>query len=217
MAHPRIAVIGAGIMGAASAFALSKRVGTTVTVIDRANPGSGTTSTSMAWLNASNKTPREYFELNFAGLRENYAVAEELGDDSWIHASGSLVSDDYSPGLTARAARLAEWGYQVEPLDARTAAGYEPHLSLSDPDECFVRYPEEGWVDGQRAVEVLLRAAIANGVRLRTGKAVTAIDRGAGDYTIVFEDGSRIVADVVVNAAGAERIASPHLSDARSA
>lgn len=212
MANPSVAIIGAGIMGAARAYALSKRIGSAVTVIDRSNPGGGTTATTMAWLNASNKTPREYFDLNFAGLRENYAVADELVDHSWINASGSLVSEDYHPGLAERIDRLAEWGYQVERLDARTAVEqYDPQLSLANPDELFARYPEEGWVDGQIAVRVLLDAAIANGAVLRTGAAVTSISRNPeGGFTIGLEDESEIVVDIVVNAAGgvADKVAS---------
>ena len=59
----RVAVIGAGIVGSSVAYRLSEG-GAEVVLIDGAEPGSGTTSTSFAWVNANNKLPRDYFELN---------------------------------------------------------------------------------------------------------------------------------------------------------
>ena len=64
----RVAVVGAGIVGASVAYHLSKGRAEVV-LIDGAEPGSGTTSTSFAWVNANNKLPRDYFELNLAGMR----------------------------------------------------------------------------------------------------------------------------------------------------
>lgn len=65
----RIAVIGAGIVGASVAFRLA-RGGARVWLLDEAGPASGTTSSSFAWVNANSKTAREYFELNRAGMEE---------------------------------------------------------------------------------------------------------------------------------------------------
>ena len=203
MSNPRVVIIGAGILGTSAAYRLARRIGGDVTVIDRATVGTGTTATSMAWLNASNKTPRNYFDLNFAGLRENYAIADEIDDHSWIHATGSLVSAGYTPGLEARAAQLQGWGYAVEVMDARTATErHDPSLSMPDPDELFVRYADEGWVDGRLAAEAILGAARAAGARFLSGVGVVGIDGTAGAFTVRLADGSRLPADIVVNAAG---------------
>jgi glycine/D-amino acid oxidase-like deaminating enzyme len=53
-------VIGAGVVGAAVAAALTRR-GAEVTVLDAGLPGTGTTATSYAWVNANNKDPLPYF------------------------------------------------------------------------------------------------------------------------------------------------------------
>src|SRR4028118_1147708 len=66
----RIAVIGAGIVGASVAFRLARSREARVWVVDQSLPGSGTTSASFAWANANAKTPRDYFELNRGGLEE---------------------------------------------------------------------------------------------------------------------------------------------------
>src|SRR5215203_7151818 len=89
MPWPRTAVVGAGIVGASVAYHLSKS-GAEVVLIDRAEPGSGTTSTSFAWVNANNKLPREYFELNLAGMREHERLRDEIGG-GWLHSTGNLI------------------------------------------------------------------------------------------------------------------------------
>ena len=84
-----VAVIGAGIVGSSVAYRLSEG-GAAVVLIDGAGPGTGTTSTSFAWVNANNKLPREYFELNLAGMREHGRLRDELGG-GWLHPTGNLI------------------------------------------------------------------------------------------------------------------------------
>ena len=74
----KVAVVGAGIVGSSVAYRLSEG-GAEVVMIDGAEPGSGTTSTSFAWVNANNKLPRDYFELNVAGLHEHERLCDEIG------------------------------------------------------------------------------------------------------------------------------------------
>ena len=73
------------------AYRLSQE-GAKVYLIDRTGPASGTTSASFAWINANNKTPREYFELNHAGMKEHFRLHNELsGGTSWLHQGGNLI------------------------------------------------------------------------------------------------------------------------------
>ena len=58
-----VAVIGAGVIGAAVAQRLAEK-GVAVILLDRAEPGSGTTAASYAWVNANRKLPRAYFDLS---------------------------------------------------------------------------------------------------------------------------------------------------------
>src|ERR687898_3605416 len=66
----KVAVIGAGIVGSSVAYWLSEG-GAEVVMIDGAQPGSGTTSTSFAWVNPKNRLPPNTFGLNLAGMREH--------------------------------------------------------------------------------------------------------------------------------------------------
>jgi glycine/D-amino acid oxidase-like deaminating enzyme len=113
-----IAVIGAGVVRASIAFRLAESGAAQVWIVDRALPGSGTTSASFAWANANNKTPRDYFELNRAGLEEHFRLRDELpGGAPWLHPGGNLewAGDEAAlEELNLRIERLRSWGYATE-------------------------------------------------------------------------------------------------------
>ena len=64
---PHIIVIGAGIIGSSIAFHLAQRRAQ-VTIFDAATPGQGTSAVSFAWINARDKNPRHYHDLNRRSL-----------------------------------------------------------------------------------------------------------------------------------------------------
>jgi glycine/D-amino acid oxidase-like deaminating enzyme len=76
--HPSpVAVIGAGVIGAAVAQRLAEK-GVAVVLLDRAEPGSGTTAASYAWVNANEKLPRAYFDLSVAAMEDYRRLAWRL-------------------------------------------------------------------------------------------------------------------------------------------
>src|SRR5579871_2577615 len=112
---PDVLVIGAGIVGASVACALAER-GAGVTVLERRRPAAGTTSTSFAWVNAHNKPPRPYHDLNAAGVAEHHRLAAERGG-RWFHANGCLqwaANEAGRMALLDTVARLQEWDYRAE-------------------------------------------------------------------------------------------------------
>src|ERR687897_2486853 len=142
----KVAVIGAGIVGSSVAYWLSEG-GAEVVMIDGAEPGSGTTSTSFAWVNANNKLPRDYFELNVAGMHEHERLRDEIGD-GWLHSTGNLIwaADDEQANLEKRVERLRSWSYAAEMLPASTVnEKLEPGAAL--PEIRIAHFPEESWVD----------------------------------------------------------------------
>ena len=94
-------VIGAGNVGANVAYRLAAR-GARVTVLEAGAPGGGTSGVSFAWTNSFNKTPRDYHDLNTAGMAEHRALVEELGGGGWHPQEGAIAWEE-SP-----AARAAE-------------------------------------------------------------------------------------------------------------
>ena len=63
----KVAVVGAGIMGAAIAWRLARR-GVDAVLIDKGQPGHGASSHSFAWINAGAKEPIGYHNLNRRSL-----------------------------------------------------------------------------------------------------------------------------------------------------
>ena len=83
MGSPRIAVIGAGIVGASIAYHLARR-GAEVTVLDRGQPAGEATEKSFAWINASYGNPEHYYRLlnadpNYARHRQRNAYGGRDG------------------------------------------------------------------------------------------------------------------------------------------
>ncbi len=207
MAPPTVAIIGAGIVGASVAYNLVNQ-GASVHLIDRGEPGRGTTSTSFAWLNANQKTPRAYFDLNLAGMAEHRALADTLRRARWYHPDGNLcwANEDGLPELRERVARLQEWGYEAEWIDARAAnAELEPGAAFPDPLTPVAWFPDEGWIDAPALTQRLLSESRLAGATIMTETAVTAIERIGGRIAgVTLSSGERIAADVVVNAAGVD-------------
>jgi glycine/D-amino acid oxidase-like deaminating enzyme len=199
----KVAVVGAGIVGSSVAFRLSEG-GAEVVLIDGAEPGSGTTSTSFAWVNANNKLPRDYFELNVAGMREHVRLRDEIGD-GWLHSTGNLIwtADEEQTNLESRVERLCSWSYAAEMLPASTVnEKLEPGAAL--PEIRIAHFPEESWVDAPALTRRLVDAAARNGAHERFGDAVRGIEVEGEGATLQLEDGDHIHADVVVNATGAK-------------
>ncbi len=88
----RVIVIGAGIVGAAIAYQLSKR-GCQVTVLDKIGPAAQASGNSFAWINASwSDRPDSYFTLRTHSLNEYHRLSSELnfpirwgGALEWYH------------------------------------------------------------------------------------------------------------------------------------
>ena len=199
----KVAVVGAGIVGTSTAHRLSKE-GAEVVLIDAVAPGSGTTSTSFAWVNANNKLPRDYFELNVAGMREHERLREEIG--GWLHSTGNLIQakDEEQEDLEKRVERLRSWSYAAEILPASTVnEELEPGAVFPDPETRVAHFPEESWVDAPALTRTLVQAAGRNGTRTLVGDEVHGIEVGGDGVTLRLENGDAIRADAVVNATGA--------------
>jgi glycine/D-amino acid oxidase-like deaminating enzyme len=200
----KVAVIGAGIIGSSVAYRLSVG-GAEVVLIDGAEPGSGTTSASFAWVNANNKLPREYFELNRAGMREHERLRDEIGGD-WLHPTGNLIqaTDEGREDLERRVERLRSWSYAAEMLPASTVnERLEPEVVFPDPKTKIAHFPEESWVEAPALTEALVQAASHDGALTLVGGAVHGIEVGGAGVTASLENGDAVRADAVVNATGA--------------
>jgi len=199
-----IIVVGAGSVGANVAYRLA-RDGARVTVLDAGAPGSGASGASFAWTNSFGKTPREYHDLNVAGMAEHERLAEELGG-AWFHRSGNLEWQETDAGraeLRRTVDRLREWDYPVETITAAEAAKLEPDLRFAPGVEDVVYAPRDGWVEVVPMVAGLLAAAARAGARVESGQRVTGFVReGDAIRGVTTAGGARFEGDLVVDCAG---------------
>jgi glycine/D-amino acid oxidase-like deaminating enzyme len=200
----RVAVVGAGIVGASVAYRLSEG-GAEVVLIDGAEPGSGTTSTSFAWVNANNKLPRDYFELNLAGMHEHGRLHDELGGE-WLHPTGNLILpiEGELENLVKRVERLRSWSYAAEMLPASTVnERLEPQVVFPEPERRVAYFPKESWVDAPALTNALVQAASSNEAFTLVRDSARGIQVGGEGATVRLENGETVHADAVVNATGA--------------
>jgi glycine/D-amino acid oxidase-like deaminating enzyme len=205
----RCVVIGAGVLGVCVAARLAE-AGATVTLLEQAQPGHGATRASFAWLNANEKVPRGYHDLNHAGMRAWAGLSASLGGAAWYRPAGNIEWADRAPErahLAARVRRLADWGYPAHLVDVAEATVLEPSLRLpeqaSDVDVAW--FPSEGYLLTGPLVSQLAGRAVQRGAALLTGEPgrVTGLDAADGTVRAVrTADGQLIPADVVVCCAG---------------
>ena len=210
----RIAVIGAGIVGAATAFRLAQQ-GAQVFCIDRALPGRGTTATSFARVSAIYGYPsKAHFDLKFAGMHEYRRIHEEFGARPWLHACGSLVWSDSpsEPDHRRRLEQFRQWGYAIECWEAsRVVRELEAEMVFSQPQTSVAFFPQEAWIDAPALAEDFLARARSLGAEVRYPTSVVAVETRNGRVRGVrLTPGERLEVDAVVNAAGphADQIAA---------
>ena len=200
----RVVVVGAGIVGAACAFALSAD-GHAVTVVDRGGLGAGTTSRGEGNILVSDKGPGPELDLARWSARLWRELGAELGvDDIELEGKGGLVvaADEASAtGLATFAESQSAAGVSVEPVAASELSSFEPQLADGLLGGAY--YPEDQQVQPVRAAAALLRAARRRGAVVRFGVRVSGIRTdGRGAVAGVLTDSGPLGADVVVNAAG---------------
>lgn len=205
----RCVVIGAGVLGVCVAARLAE-AGAAVTLLEQGRPGHAATRSSFAWLNANEKVPRGYHDLNRAGMRAWAGLSASLGGAAWYRPAGNIEWADHAPGraqLAARVRRLAGWGYPARLIDVAEAAVLEPSLRLPRPGgEVEVAwFPGEGYLLTGPLVSQLTGRAVQRGVRLLTGEPgrVTGLDADGRAVRAVRTAGGQLMpADVVVCCAG---------------
>lgn len=192
MTRPRIAVIGAGIVGAAIALALARR-GAAVTMIDA--EGVRASDNSFGWINASWFNPPDYARLRrhaMAAWRRWQRSVPGLAP-RW---SGGLLWELDAPALDAFIADHGCAGYAVRLVSRDEIRRLEP--AVTDPPERAALALEEGWVEAGPAAAALRAAAEAAGAR-RLNATVEAVEPGAARLA----GGESAAADRIVVAAGA--------------
>lgn len=202
-----VVVIGAGIIGAACAYACARR-GLTVAVLERGGLASGATGSGEGNLLVSDKSPGPELELALHSNRLWRQLGAELSGpygDFELEPKGGLMVASTATGLAALhgfAAGQASAGVTVEPVDPDGLRRLEPELTPRLAGGVF--YPQDMQLMPARAAAVLLAAARGAGASVRLRTEVTSVLRdAAGRVTGVGTATGAVHAGHVVNAAGA--------------
>jgi glycine/D-amino acid oxidase-like deaminating enzyme len=191
-----VIVIGAGIIGAACADALSAR-GLQVTVIEQDTIGSGATAAGMGHLVVMDDN-----EAELALSSYSLSLWRELVDDNaprheysncgtiWIAAD-----EEEMAAARAKADTLAAHGLPVEMLTAQALYAREPQLRPGLAGGLLVK--GDGLVYPPKSARLLLERARSHGATLAMGNVLRIEDNG-----VVLADGKCLQAQHVVLAAG---------------
>jgi FAD-dependent oxidoreductase domain-containing protein 1 len=210
MARMVVAVVGGGVMGAATACFLARDHDAEVIVLER----------DLRYQRASSS-------LSASSIRQQFSVPQNIALSQWSWRFLQRIERELAVGGDVPAIGLVEQGYLylarddgVETLRAnhavQRAAGAD--VALLAPHELRACFPwlhvddlalgtlglsGEGWFDGPALAQAFRRKAVACGARF-VGADVDGFDaRGERVEAVLCRDGRRIGADAVVLAAGA--------------
>jgi glycine/D-amino acid oxidase-like deaminating enzyme len=193
-----VVVVGAGIVGAATAWELAER-GLRVRLLDRGEVSSGTTGLGEGNVLCSDKDAGPELELTVLGLRLYDELEQRLGPVARIRRKGALiVHPDAATWAVepARVERLRAAGVAGELLSPEEVRAAEPALTGAICGAS--RFPADLQCD-PRAIA----RALAAEVELVTGCRVDGVEVAGGQVMGVRTEGGRIAAGAVVLAAGA--------------
>ncbi len=197
-----VAVVGAGIVGAAVARELAVR-GVEVVLLDRGAVSSGTTGLGEGNVLASDKDAGPELALTVAGLGVYDELDARLGPEARIRRKGALIVHPEQATWEAEPARLARLAGAVEAvlLDPADVRAREP--GLTGPMHGASFFPGDLQCDPRAIARALAREAAAAGAVVRTAAAVDGVSVDDGRATGVrLADGTILAADTVVIAGG---------------
>jgi glycine/D-amino acid oxidase-like deaminating enzyme len=212
-----VVIVGAGVIGAATAFHLSLLGAGDVLVLDRATVGSGMSCRSSA-LVRMHYTFGPEVELAVRSDAMFEAWPDLVGRPGCVRRTGfvRIVSPGEEEALRANVAMQRALGARAEVIDAAGLKEVAPGVRADDV-ECAAWEPNGGYGDGAVVAGDLLAAARARGVRYRphspvaslltdggrvTGVELAGSGSGAAGSRTGRSGGDRVYAGTVVLAAG---------------
>jgi sarcosine oxidase subunit beta len=199
---PNVVVVGGGIIGAASAYELSRR-GASVTLVERDELAAGASGRNQGWLVLSSD------EHLGPMSRVSLPMYEELIDSSPVpvrfdrESVGHLLVATEATGVEAVREHASQWattGVHAERLDGVALRELEPALAHDPAEAWFLEHGRR--IDpGALTVALALRAREL-GADVRTHVSARALIAAGDRVTGVVTDDGVLAADAVVLAAG---------------
>jgi sarcosine oxidase len=191
-----VAVVGAGLLGSATARALSER-GISAVLLEQFGPGHvrGSSHGATRIFRLSYPDPG-YVRLAAGALGAWARLQDDAGEQLLIRTGGL----DTGPGADQCACALADCGVDHSWLSAEEVRGRFPGIAAR-PGERMLFQPDSGVCLAARTVAALQRLARRDGVPFRTHTPVLSIEP-RGDRALLRTPAGELSARVAVIAAG---------------
>ena len=202
----RIGVIGGGIVGASTAYFLSRYPDAEVTLFEKATIGSGTTAKSAAtFCLIDDSVAHEFWSVRLFGFKFYTDLEAEEPGSTGFEQTGTLIVAPYKDYEM----------YVQQAVDLTVASGYRaeywrdherihqviPDLNLENAlgaGWC----PDDGFFDATMLANTLVRRARDAGVNVMIGTKVEDIETKADEVTGVTTNKGHFDLDVVIDATG---------------
>lgn len=179
--RPTAVIVGAGVFGAATALALTRR-GWRVTVLERATPGhvGASSGGDSRLLRSSHGEERWYTQLAWDGRSGWRALEADAGREVLVETGVVWFARD-EHGWEADSAQVcAELGIPVERLSGDRVAELFPSVRIDDL--AFGLWePHAGVLRARVGVQAMVDLAVRAGATVRTGVTARATAAGAVD------------------------------------
>jgi glycine/D-amino acid oxidase-like deaminating enzyme len=196
----KVTIVGGGIMGLSTAWALRKR-GADVTVLEQGplpNP-LGSSVDDHRMLRRAYGAERGYQRMMVDGFLSWDRLWADLGRALYVETGLLYFAKAQDAWLDASIAGLSETGVALEQLDLDEVARRFPAVTL-DGVERAAFVPSSGALKAGEIVGALAGWLRENGARVRANTKVASVDVEHARVTLA--DGSRIDSDTLVVAAG---------------
>ena len=197
-----VVVIGGGIVGVSTAYALAQK-GISVVLCEKGQIAGEQSSRNWGWVRKTGRDERE-IPLIAESLRMWEGMNEAVGAETGFRACGIL----YTSQTEADDAYHEDWLRRAQPyqLGARRLNGDEVAALLPGSTRRYrggMYNPTDGRAEPQKATPAIAAAARRLGAVVLTECAVRGVEQTAGRVSGVVTEHGRIGCDVVVLAGGA--------------
>lgn len=200
----RVAIVGAGIVGAVLAHRLAREGRHEITLIDAAmSAGQGVSGRSFGWLTqiAGRRAPSPEAAAVRAEGRVGYDVLNDALDGKlFVSGEGAIAWQESESETAAMIAERRALGIEVEALDAAEIARLAPHLAAVPP--LAAHAPRDIFLRPGLAAARLAQDAGEHGASLLYGHSVLGIETASGRVTGLRTAETVLPAEVVVLATG---------------
>ncbi|WP_370445690.1 NAD(P)/FAD-dependent oxidoreductase [Pantoea sp. ICBG 985] len=205
MTTQKVAIIGAGVIGLAVAWALARQ-GAQVTLFDRQHMGAGTSSTTFAWVNSNGKQPASYHRLNALAMEEHIRLQlTQTNGVRWLEPCGTWEwagAGEAEQQLQQRATSLQAAGYAARQRTLAELQQEIPELRASAVHGSIWHFPTESVLYPALYLARLWSEAQAHGAVLHQHQAIQHISENAEGVTVQLEQGEQWQGDRLVLATG---------------